>query len=148
MSPGLLRRIALLFGLILVGFWLSTEFVALPWAISGDSMEPGLSDGDRVLVDLWTYRQRPPRPGEVLLLRGPLPARQTLVKRAWKSPSDKDLRPRDGLWPNGPHRIGVWVLGDRGSASTDSRDFGSVPETEIRGRVLLRYWPPTRAGLK
>ena len=30
-------------------------------------MEPTLVPGDRVLVDLWTYRQRPPEPGEIVL---------------------------------------------------------------------------------
>ena len=147
MSPALLPRIAVLFALLLAGFWLTTGFIGLPWVISGGSMEPGLSHGDRVIVDVWTYRQRTPRPSEVVLLRGPLPQRPILVKRASAPSSAGTIRPLDGRWPSGPHRTGVWVLGDHSAGSTDSRHFGSVPSAEVRGRVVLRYWPPRKAGL-
>lgn len=35
----------------------------------------------------------------------------------------------------------VWLQGDNpdASATTDSRDFGWLPETAVSGRVLLRY---------
>ena len=39
-----------------------------------------------------------------------------------------------------------WVLGDLPSASTDSRSFGAVGPAEIRGEILARYWPPSRAA--
>lgn len=140
MSTGLVPRLAVVLGFLLAGLWLATESVARPWVISGDSMEPSLSHGDRVIVDIWTYRHRAPRPGELVLLRGPLPSRPFLVKRATASPSGADLRPLDGLWPSGPHQDGVWVVGDHPTGSTDSRHFGSVPPAEISGRILFRYW--------
>ena len=34
-----------------------------------------------------------------------------------------------------------WVIGDLASASTDSRSFGPVPRSAIRGEVVGRYWP-------
>ena len=35
----------------------------------------------------------------------------------------------------------VFVLGDNRSNSIDSRKFGPVPESRIKGRVVLRLWP-------
>jgi Signal peptidase, peptidase S26 len=37
-----------------------------------------------------------------------------------------------------------WVLGDRGEASTDSREFGPVSSGRLKGRVLLVYGPRHR----
>jgi hypothetical protein len=44
----------------------------------------------------------------------------------------------------GPH--GVDVRGDNPSASTDSRQFGPVPPSLLRGRVVYRYAPADRVG--
>ncbi len=38
------------------------------------------------------------------------------------------------------------VLGDNHSNSRDSRDFGWVPEANLRGRPLYIFWPPGRWG--
>ena len=40
-----------------------------------------------------------------------------------------------------------FVLGDNRPRSSDSREFGLVPEAYVRGRVDLRLWPLGRAGL-
>jgi signal peptidase I len=38
----------------------------------------------------------------------------------------------------------VFVLGDNRLQSSDSRTFGSVPVTNIIGKVILRFWPLDR----
>src|SRR4051794_31190915 len=98
---------------------------ALHWGrvlVSGSSMEPGLSDGDMLLV---RYGARV-RPADVVVVV--LPGDRPLaVKRAV-------YRCEDG-W---------WVEGDAPASSTDSRQLGPVPESAVRGRAVLRYWPRPR----
>ncbi|GAA1890151.1 signal peptidase I [Lapillicoccus jejuensis] len=46
----------------------------------------------------------------------------------------------------------VWVMGDHRRVSTDSRGYlgapggGLVPLDDVVGQVVVRYWPPGRAG--
>ena len=128
--------LALVFGFLLTVVYLSTEFLARPWVVHGSSMEPTLGARDRVIVDLWTYRQRPPRPGEIVLLQGARPGSPTMVKRV--------ALPPDGVWQ--PGRT-LWVLGDNPASSADSRQMGGIPLDRVVGRVVLLYWPPARVGL-
>ena len=39
------------------------------------------------------------------------------------------------------------VLGDNRNNSEDSRNFGLVHESQLKGRVIFRYWPFTRIGM-
>jgi signal peptidase I len=39
-----------------------------------------------------------------------------------------------------------FVLSDDRGNTNDSRTWGPVPASSITGRVLVRYWPPTRIG--
>jgi len=133
--PGPVADLALVFGFLLVVVFLSTEFLARPWVVQGNSMEPTLGAGDRVIVDLWTYRHRPPRPGEVVLIEAAHPGSPTIVKRVAVSP-DGDAHDKRKLW----------VLGDNPVSSADSRQIGWIPLERIVGRVAFLYWPPVRAG--
>jgi signal peptidase I len=108
-----------------------TELLVTPWVVAGDSMLPVLHPGDRILVDRWTYRHRRARIGEVVLLDGPWAA--ALVKRVARSPARTS---RDQLW----------VLGDNPDDSVDSRSLGLLPAGALAGRVVFRYWPPSRFG--
>ena len=38
----------------------------------------------------------------------------------------------------------IFVLGDNRLFSSDSRTFGPVPDANIIGKVILRFWPPDR----
>jgi signal peptidase I len=50
--------------------------------------------------------------------------------------------PREITVPRGH----LYVLGDNRGASDDSRFWGPIPEDWVRGKVVVRYWPPSRAG--
>lgn len=129
----------------LAGTLLLTRFVAIPWAVAGPSMEPTLGDGDRVVVDLWSYRRRAPRPGEVALLYGP--GGTAIVKRIAGGPEDPEEIPvRSPFRPVKADEPWFRVSGDNGGLSQDSRSFGPVPQHLFRGRVVWRYWPLDRIG--
>ncbi|MEO3782115.1 S24 family peptidase [Actinocorallia sp. B10E7] len=89
--------------------------------VEGLSMLPTLSPGDRLLV-----REGPVREGDVVVARHD---GLMLVKRA--------VFRQDGGW---------WLESDnqRAPGRRDSWDFGAVPEQDVLGRVVLRYWPPSR----
>ncbi len=90
--------------------------------VAGDSMEPALSAGDRLLCR--RVLAADVVPGQVLVLERPDRPGLLLVKRAVRRDHD-----------------GWWVEGDNATASDDSRLFGAVPDDHVVGRVLLRWWP-------
>ncbi|GAA0416828.1 hypothetical protein Acor_63960 [Acrocarpospora corrugata] len=87
-------------------------------------MLPGLRPGDCLLVRL----RAPVRPGDLVIARRP---HGLIVKRAF--------RRTDGGW---------WLESDnqRAAGRQDSWDYGAVPEQDVLGRVLLRYWPVRRSA--
>jgi signal peptidase I len=127
--------------------WVTLLAVAGTWwafrpfrvAVEGESMAPALRPGD------WVVAVRPGRVrrGLVVVVEDPRTPGFELVKRVAAVPGD-----RVG---GGSAATGVtlgpgdyWILGDSPSRSTDSRTFGPVPRSAIRGVVRFRYWPPGR----
>ena len=92
-------------------------------AVAGESMLPGLSPGDWLLVRWYRGTVRRARPGDVVVVARPDRPGLLVVKRVVAA------RP-DGS---------VWVAGDNPLASDDSRTFGPVPAGAVAGRVVLRY---------
>jgi nickel-type superoxide dismutase maturation protease len=92
--------------------------------VEGRSMEPTLLPGDRVL----TVPVIRPVVGDIVAVADPRQPERLIVKRV-AAVSD----------------LAVDVRGDAGS-STDSRVFGPVPRSSIRGRLVYRYSPSERSG--
>ena len=147
MSPGprFLRDLVLALSAVLLVVLAATRFLAIPWVVSGPSMEPTLRDGDRVLVELWSYRHRAPRPGEIALFEGP--GGVPLVKRiAGPRVEPGEIPLRSAFRPAEADEAWIPVAGDNPARSEDSRAFGPVPAHLFRGRVVWRYWPLDRVG--
>ncbi|NUP97341.1 MAG: signal peptidase I, partial [Planctomycetaceae bacterium] len=107
-----------------------------------------------------------PQRGDVMVFRYPPQPNLDYIKRVVGLPGDEVLLQDGHVWVNGElvdepyvdepdpfsrQRVRVkpahfFVLGDNRPRSSDSREFGLVPQDYIRGRVELRVWPPERAG--
>jgi signal peptidase I len=71
-----LREFAILISIALVLYYVMLTFVARPYLIPSESMEPTLHGcpgcvGDRIMVDKVTYRFSEPEPGDVVVFKGP-----------------------------------------------------------------------------
>ena len=71
-----LRESAILISIAVVLYYLMLTFVARPYLIPSESMEPTLHGctgcvGDRIMVDKLTYRFGSPQPGDVIVFKGP-----------------------------------------------------------------------------
>lgn len=89
--------------------------------VRGRSMQPTLSDGDRLLV----VHGRPPRPGQVVVAR--LPSGVLAVKRATTREAD-----------------GWWLDRDNEAEGVDSWQVGAVPDRDVLAVAVARLWPRPR----
>jgi signal peptidase I len=140
-------------------------FVAEPFKIPSESMEPTLRPGDQTLVEKVS---RAPHRGELVALHEPRTG-DVLLKRVVAVGGDT-VGLEDGLlvvngrtirepYANtksqdsvyfGPVRVPagrIFVMGDNRGVSEDSRDFGAVPARSVIGRAVARLWPPGRWGI-
>ncbi len=162
-----------LMGAALVLALLIRVFVAEPRFIPSDSMVPTLLVGDRLVVEKVSYHWREPQPGEIVIFEPPAVLQdygygkdQIFIKRVMGKPGqtiaihdgtvfvdDRPLRepyiaePPAYDW--GPYRVPenqIFVMGDNRNNSNDSHVWGFLPEANVRGRALFRFWPFDRAG--
>jgi nickel-type superoxide dismutase maturation protease len=119
----------------------TAAIVVLRWKpsrvrIDGASMLPTLFPDDWALI----VTPRSYRRGDVVVVEHPGRPGYEMVKRVIGSPGDVmgDRTLAADEW---------WVEGDRPDASTDSRHFGPVSTTELKGRVAVIYWPKERRRL-
>jgi signal peptidase I len=135
-------------------------FLAQATIVYGQSMEPNLSERQRLIIDKFSYRLQPPSRNDIVVLDIP-GMDEMLVKRVIGLPGET-IEIRDGVvFADGvplpepfPHELGYqnmdaitlsplsyFVMGDNRDNSNDSRAFGPVKRETIIGRVWLRYWP-------
>ena len=133
------------------------------------SMETTLLQNDRVLVSKLDYRFGTPQRGDIIVFNPPTDATIPYVKRVVALGGETiDLR-NGSVFVNGklvdfsglahgetqpqaprityPFTVPpgeIFVLGDNRLFSSDSRTFGPVPDANIIGKVILRFWPPDR----
>jgi signal peptidase I len=141
-------------------------WIAQPFVVSGTSMQPSFKTGDYLIIDQLSYKFKEPSRGDVIVFRYPNDPSKFFIKRIVGLPGEtitvkdekvyitpkntiettlldepytKDLRPSDIniIIPYGKY----FVLGDNRLVSSDSRVWGLLDKSLIKGRALFRLFP-------
>ena len=140
------------------------------YSVHGGSMLPAFRPGELLLVSGSAYSDSAPSKRDVVVVSDPGGADRRYLKRVVGMPGEEIALSEGLLYVNGKHLVEpyleglpaslgldekVWrlgegqyfVLGDRRTRSTDSREFGPITLDLIHGRAWLRCWPPRMWGL-
>lgn len=134
------------------------------YVIASNAMNPTLRVGDRIIVDTAAFKKEPPRRGDVVVFVRDGFGETMFPKRVIGLPGDElqggdtvkingqalhesYLPPPDASMaatdPFGPMTIPpnrYFMMGDFRQDSLDSREYGSIDLSQIRGKVLYMYW--------
>lgn len=147
-------------------------YVAQPFIVEGDSMEPNFSDGQYLIIDEISYRFKEPRRGDVIVFNPPTDQRIFFIKRIIGLPGET-IKIESGkiILSSDTERIileenylprGIktgqdislelsekeyFVLGDNRDRSSDSRSWGALRKDNITGKALLRLWPLSKINI-
>lgn len=142
-------------------------YVAQPFIVSGNSMDPTFKNNEYLIVDELSYRLREPERGEVVVFKFPKQPSAHFIKRIIGLPGETVIikgskvtidtgRERFALAEDyiaAPFQANLelkllpgeyFVMGDNRSVSLDSRSWGPLPREMMTGRVLARLLPPSR----
>ena len=164
------QRSLVLYTVVALGLALFIRFfIAAPYVVSGQSMEPNFHDWQYLIVDRISYDLGAPARGDIIVFDLPQNESRALIKRIIGLPGEtvvlsgqsvtilNDKNPQ-GFTLEEPYldaanltgsneltmKLGAdefFVLGDNRRVSADSRIWGSLPRQDIVGRVFLRLYP-------
>lgn len=148
-------------------------FLAQPHQVKGASMDTTFHDGEYILTDKISYRFSEPERGDVIVFKAPRNPDFDYIKRIIAVPGDTISIVKGKVYINGEMLVEdyissdtlilpgqylregqqvtineeeYFVLGDNRSHSSDSRQWGPVPENDVIGKVFFRYWPVSGFG--
>ena len=150
---------------LVLAFFIRT-FALESFQVSGYSMMPTLHNNDRVLVDKLLYKIEGPHTGEVIVFRSPVVTSEDWIKRVIGLPGETVKIVGGQVYINGHlytepfiklnynYNYGpvyvtkghLFVLGDNRPNSYDSRYFGLLTESSVRGDAFFIWWPPQDIG--
>ncbi|MEY2983405.1 MAG: Signal peptidase [Cyanobacteriota bacterium] len=148
-------------------------FIAEPRYIPSDSMLPTLERGDRLVVEKVSYHFHPPQVGDIVVFHPPellqrqgYQLDQAFIKRVIATPGQTVQVENGVVYRNGVPLAETYtleapyyhlplieipdnqlfVMGDNRNNSNDSHIWGFLPEKNIIGHALFRFYPVTRWG--
>ncbi|MEK7559694.1 MAG: signal peptidase I [Patescibacteria group bacterium] len=146
-------------------------YVAQPFIVEGDSMEPNFSDGQYLIIDEISYRFKEPKRGDVIIFNPPVGQHIFFIKRIIGLPGEtikiengkvilggaQRAMLEESYLPEGTKTIPdisiklsqneYFVLGDNRGRSLDSRTWGALKKDDITGRAFLRLWPLSQINI-
>jgi len=149
-------------------------FIAEPRYIPSESMLPTLDLGDRLVIEKVSYHFQQLHRGDVIVFHPPQQLQlqgyqheQAFIKRVIATEGQTvavsngkvyiDQKPltENYLFESPKYQLlpvqvppnHIFVMGDNRNNSNDSHIWGFLPETEVIGRAVFRFWPLTRLGL-
>lgn len=146
-------------------------FIAQPFIINGDSMEPTFESGEYLIVDEVTYKLGEPQRGEVIIFKFPKNQSKFFIKRIVGLPNESIeikngkifitdatgetkeyieeyiTEKTDGNIEIKLGKEEYFVMGDNRIVSSDSRRWGPVQKNLIVGRAFMRFLPITKIGV-
>ncbi len=145
---------------------LARAFIAQPFIVNGQSMEPTFVENEYMIVDQVTYQLRDPSRGDVVIFRYPKNPSVYYIKRVIGLPGETvDVRGTDiHVTSNGvtfklneayvefnenpfkSEKVTLkdgeyFVLGDNRAVSADSRVWGVLPKENIVGIPAITLYP-------
>jgi signal peptidase I len=165
---GLSEWLIVLVVAVLASFLVRT-YVVQTYFIPSKSMKPTLYVGNRIMVDKLAVEFGHVNIGDIVVFKAP-PAVETkcgdsfpdLVKRVIGLPGDVLTSKGNTIYVNGVALDEKWshyeplgppigrvtvpqgqyfMMGDNHANSCDSRYWGTVPRSDIIGKVFLKFWP-------
>jgi signal peptidase I len=157
----------------LVLAFLIRTFIAEPRYIPSDSMFPTLSAGDRLVVEKVSYHFHPPQRGDIVVFEPPTQLQrqgydrdQAFIKRVIATsgqtvaiangtvylddrPLEEDYifeTPHYNLAPVQVPPDQLFVMGDNRNNSNDSHVWGFLPQENVIGRAVFRFFPLNKIG--
>ena len=143
-------------------------FLYQPVKVEGTSMNPLLSDQERIFINKFIYRFEPIERGDVVVFWYPLDRSKSFIKRVVGLPGETVEIRMGRVYINGedltdqfvpstyldgsnytPRKIPdseYFVMGDHRDSSNDSRVFGPVQRQFIYGKAVFAYWPVDHFG--
>lgn len=144
-------------------------FILRPFQVSGESMFPTFKNKEYILTNLIGLRFGPPHKGDVIVFKAPTDNEKDFIKRVIGGAGDtiqlkdgyvyvngllldesaylgSDVRTYGGSFLKDGETVTVpdgdyIVMGDNRMYSSDSREWGFLPNKDIIGISFYVYWP-------
>ncbi|KAA1468643.1 LexA/Signal peptidase [Dentipellis sp. KUC8613] len=128
---------------------LFVEYVGSVHWVHGPSMVPTMAEkGEMVIENRLSFWLNPNglQRGDLVTFTSPLTAGRTVCKRILGLPGDIIcVDPTGEYAPSTEHTVipkgHIWVIGDNAAISRDSRTYGPVPLSLVRGTLVARVYP-------
>jgi len=144
-------------------------FIMRPFQVSGESMYPTFKDKEYILTNRIGLRFDSPHRGDVIVFKAPIDPDKDFIKRVIGEPGDTVLVKDRSVYVNGSlfkenaYLAGevstfggsflkegepivvpegrYFVMGDNRPHSSDSREWGFLPNKNLEGISFFVYWP-------